>query len=337
MRLRIEAANTALSVVDGRIADASAAVDHVIRISRGMLRPGLINAHDHLHRNHYGRLGNPPYANAYAWAADIQSRHKAAIAEGRGLPRRQALLAGAWKNLMAGVTHVVHHDPWQEAFAHGFPLSVVHLACIDSLGMTPAFTAPADTPFALHLAEGVDAAAAEEVRALAARGLLNENLVAVHCVGADADGIARLRGSGGAMVWCPSSNRFLFGGTAPAALLAEGMDVLLGTDSLLTGEGDLLDELRVARSLGLMTDGRLLDAVGTMAARRLGITCGLSAGAEANLAVFTKPLLEATPADVVLVIAGGMLRVLDPALLPADLSHGCIVQRNGVERWISEG
>ena len=67
-------------------------------------------------------------------------------------------------------------------------------------------------PFAVHLAEGVDAAAAAEVRELARRGLVGPSL------------------------------------------LAPGVDVLLGSDSLLTGAGTLLDELRCARELGALSD-----------------------------------------------------------------------------------
>jgi len=125
--------------------------------------------------------------------------------------------------------------------------------------------------FGLHLAEGVDEAAADEVRAIAAKGLLTRDLIAVHGVGMDSDGIARFRASGAALVWCPSSNLFLFGRTAPAALLDDGIDVLLGSDSLLTGAGDLLDELACARAIGGLSDARLEGAVGVVAAARLGL------------------------------------------------------------------
>ena len=166
-RILIEARNRTLAVEDGTITEAEGAFDLVLRFPDGEVRPGLINAHDHLHRNHYGRLGTPPYADAYAWGRDIQRRHRREIAEGRALPRREALLAGAWKNLLAGVTTVVHHDLWE--------------------------------------------------------------------------------------------------------LLREGVDVLLGSDSLLSGAGDLLDELRIARGTGLVSDERLEGAVGAIAARRLGL------------------------------------------------------------------
>lgn len=342
MRFLVEGANAAVGVEDGRIVPPEGSFDHVLAVRGGELRPGLVNAHDHLHRNHYGRLGDPPYPNAYAWGRDIHERHALEIARGRRLSRRRALLRGAWKNLVAGVTTVVHHDRWEPDFDESFPLRVVRLRSAHSLGFEPDLGGAAEGagPFAVHLAEGTDAESADEVRELDRRGLLTANLLAVHVVGADPDGVARLRAAGAAVVWCPSSNLFLFGRTAPPGLLAPGTDVLLGSDSLLTGAGTLLDEIRVARTLGLVSDDRLLDAVGGTAARRLGIPePSLAPGEPADLAVFHRPVLEAGLADVALVVAGGVPRVLDPSLMPALRyrgGQGRLVEVEGVVRWVDQ-
>lgn len=336
-RLLIEARNRTVGLADGLIVEPEGAFDLVLRLPDGEVRPGLINAHDHLHRNHYGRLGAPPYPDAYAWARDIQQRHREAIARGRAKPRRQALLHGAWKNLFAGVTTVVHHDPWEPDFDDAFPLRVVKIAAGDSLGMTPDLPGiEQDTPFCIHLAEGVSGDAAREIRELHVRGLLGPNLLAVHGVGLDEAGIALFRNSGAALVWCPSSNLFLFGRTAPTPLLAEGVDVLLGSDSLLTGEGDLLDELRCARTTGLLDDTRLEAAVGEVAARRLGLApAGLDPGERADLVVLSRPVLEASAHDVQLVIAAGTVRVAAPQLdLDALACRGSLATLGDVTRWI---
>src|SRR5215469_1730386 len=104
MRLLIRARNREVAVEGDRIVEPHGGFDRVLDFPEADVAPGLINAHDHLHRNHYGRLGRPPYANAYAWAADIQAGDACRIAEGRALQRREALLEGAWKNLFCGVT-----------------------------------------------------------------------------------------------------------------------------------------------------------------------------------------------------------------------------------------
>lgn len=340
MRILIRTPARDVAIEGGTLVEPKGDFDVRLDFAEGDVRPGLINAHDHLHRNHYSRLGAPPYPDAYAWARDIQHRHRTLIAERHALPRREALLAGAWKNLFAGVTTVVHHDRWEAAFDRDFPLRVVPVASVDSLGMVPALAVPAAAPrFCIHLAEGVGAAAADEVAQLDRMGLLSPRLIAVHGVGIEGEALSRFRASGAALVWCPTSNLFLLGRTASRALLAEGLDVLLGSDSLLSGEGDLLDELQCARRLGLLSDARLVDAVGATAARRFGLPVpSLDPGAPADVIVTVRPLLEARAADVALVVVGGIPRVARLDLVPAlgALAKGGRIRRQGAaRRWTS--
>jgi cytosine/adenosine deaminase-related metal-dependent hydrolase len=337
-RLLIEARNRTLAVDGGVIVEPSGRHDVTLRFPDAELRPGLINAHDHLHRNHYGRLGFPPYPNAQAWGEDVQRRCRATIERGRALSRRQALLTGAWKNLFSGVTTVVHHDLWEADFEVDFPLRVARLDCPSSLELMPSRGNRPDRAFCLHLAEGTDHASARELHELMARGFLDHRLLAVHGVGMDQAGIALFRASGAALVWCPTSNLFLLGQTVSEEVLAEGVDVLLGSDSLVSGEGNLLDEIRAARRLGLLCDRRLEAAVGETAAQRLGLAePSLEPGTKADLVVLSRGLLEASAHDVELVIAGGVPRVAGPAA-GARLAEiglpGCLMAVGGVRRWV---
>src|SRR5688572_13690713 len=252
MRMLVHARNATIACDGGRICAPEGRFDLMLDCREADVRAGLVNAHEHLHRNHYGRLGKPPYGNALHWARDIQRRHRRRIASGRKLSRSDAYLAGAWKNLFAGVTSVVHHDAWDEELARAFPLRVIRVANDDSVALAPALGAGRGgaRPYALHLAEGTDEQAAGEIDTIARAGLLDRHLLAVHVVGPGEAGSERLRSSGAALVWCPSSNHFLFGRTAPECLFAGDNDVLLGSDSLLTGIGNLLDELRFARAVG---------------------------------------------------------------------------------------
>ena len=311
MRYRIETGSNAIGVADNRLSAPHGSYDMTLR-AEGELRPGLINAHDHLHRNHYPRLGSPTYPDAYAWGRDLHERFPDEIARARALPRRDALLFGALKNLLGGVTTAVHHDAWELDFEHDFPLDVVRLRTLHSPGfdreaVAAAAAAPrhADEPFAIHLAEGVNAAAADEIRLLDRLGLLHDRLIAVHAVGADDDGVQRLRSANASVAWCPTSNHFLFGRTCPPALL-DAVDVMLGTDALLTGAGTMLDELRAARSLGLLSDDRLEDAVGAVAARRLGLRRrALAPGDRASFVLLRRHLFACSTGDVALVIVNG--------------------------------
>ncbi|HUE79352.1 MAG TPA: amidohydrolase family protein [Sphingomicrobium sp.] len=338
MRCLVNARNRTIAVANGKIVRPAGRFDIVVDALDADIRPGLINAHDHLHRNHYGRLGEPPYRNAGHWAGDIQSRYRRRIAEGRRRSRREALLAGAWKNLFAGVTTVVHHDPWEADFDRHFPLQVVPVRSADSVHNADNLDRiDRGRPYCLHVAEGTDSGAAEEVHELYDRGLLTSQLIAVHGVGFDTGGIERFVASGAALVWCPTSNMFLFGKTAPQALLQSGVDVLLGSDSLLTGKGNLLDEIRFARAQGSLSDAQLEDAVGATPARRLGLPVpSLEIGADANLVLLEKPLLEAGTDDIALVMVDGLPRLAKPDLVPSlqqFAQDGEQITVGSVTRW----
>jgi cytosine/adenosine deaminase-related metal-dependent hydrolase len=192
----------------------------------------------------------------------------------------------------------------------------------------------------MHVAEGVDDVAADEIDVLAERGLLGGHLIAVHGVGIKEAGVDRFRASGAALVWCPTSNAFLFGRTAPDRLLADGVDVLLGSDSLLTGAGNLLDELGLARALGTISDERLEAAVGVVAARRLGLAPpSLAPGADADIVLLRRPLLEASAEHVDLVMVGGVPRVASRDLgsvLARHFRGGRSMTVAGVTQWVNE-
>ena len=340
MRMLVRARNRTVGIEAGRIVPDEGPFDLVLDCPEADMRPGLINAHDHLHRNHYGRLGGPTYPNAYIWARDIQSRYRRHIARRRAVARRGALLCGAWKNLFAGVTAIVHHDRWEPDFEAGFPVRVLRVANADSLGMAPQAEATGEAPFCIHVAEGIDDVAAAEVDGLAKRGLLGPRLIAVHGVGMRDAGIDRFRASGAAIVWCPTSNAFLFGRTAPDRLLADGVDVLLGSDSLLTGAGNLLDEIGAARARGALDDERLEAAIGNTAAGRFALQppC-LAPGADADIVLLRRPLLAASAEHVDLVIAGGVPRVARPELAGALAGHfrgGRAMTIAGVTRWTNQ-
>ena len=49
-------------------------------------------------------------------------------------------------------------------------------------------------------------------------------------------------------MWCPSSNQFLFETTADVRAFDDADRLALGSDSRLSGERDLLDEMKVAHA-----------------------------------------------------------------------------------------
>ncbi|MBW8882559.1 MAG: hypothetical protein JF615_14395, partial [Asticcacaulis sp.] len=93
--------------------------------------------------------------------------------------------------------------------------------------------------------------------------------------------------------------------------------------------------------LGLLDDQRLEAAVSTTAARRLGIAApSLDPGMPADLMVVAKPLLKARADDVLLVMAGGALRVVRPDVASSlgRLADSGRETRNGsLVRWTNAG
>src|SRR5262249_3998280 len=155
------------------------------------------------------------------------------------------------------------------------------------------------------------------------------NTVIVHGVAIDPAGFGRMAAAGAGLVWCPASNAFLFGRTAGIRPLAEadgGRDAIaLGSDSRLTGAGDLLDELRAARATGCAAPAELVAMVTTNAARllRLRYAGRFVVGGPADLIVVPRrgenapeSLLAARRRDVALVMVGGRPMIGEAAFAP---------------------
>jgi len=266
--------------------------DHIVM-------PALINAHEHLQVNGVPPLpGGTVFPNSYAWIEAFQAHFahpdvQAALA----VPKALRMRHGALKNLLAGTTCVVHHDPWHETLdADDFPVALLRGHGWSYAVGGPAFgppvresylATPADTPWIIHLAEGSDATARGELDALDAMGCLGSNSILVHGVGLGAEGMARVVARGAAVVWCPASNRNLLGTTLDPRPLAAAGRLALGSDSRLSGARDLLDELCGVRERDELDAASLLGLVTSDAARifRLKDRGTLDPGAHADFLV----------------------------------------------------
>jgi cytosine/adenosine deaminase-related metal-dependent hydrolase len=310
-----------------------------IDLSGHLILPGLINSHDHLEFNLFPRLGQGPHSNYVEWALAIHHPAASPIKEQLSIPKNLRLLWGGIKNLLSGVTTVSHHNRYRpNLFDTGFPVKVLQrYGWAHSTHFSPDFAAryadsPLPLPFLIHAGEGFCEMARGEIDCLDRAGMLSDRTVLVHGVALDSRLTELLLHHGTSLVWCPSSNLFTLGRTLRRETLQSGLPVALGTDSALTGEGDLIDELQIAHHLGIATPTQLFHMVTTNAARILRLTDGegeIRRGGVADLVVVSNR--NSSPEESLfgmrpeLVIVGGKIKLVSTRLadrLPDRLRFG---------------
>ena len=332
LRLVGEDERTRSLILDGALitavdegTDLPANSPRVLELGGALAFPGLVNSHDHLEFNLFRPTGHGPYVDYLAWAADVQQRHRREFERVLQVPPALRRRWGVLKNLLAGVTTVVHHgDPVSEPH----PLDVYgQCLCLHSVAFEKRWRFQLNFVrhphrVAIHAGEGIGAACHREIDRLLRWNLTRRPLIAIHGVAMSPSQAARFK----ALVWCPDSNRFLLGRSADVGELKRQTAILFGTDATLSADWNLWNHLRLARELGGLEDGELFEALTVAAAGvwGLGSSGKLKAGATADLVVAKgKPELSGwdaffalEPQDLLLVLKRGMPVLLDAALQP---------------------
>jgi len=181
------------------------------------------------------------------------------------------------------------------------------------------------------------------IKRLARAGVLNERVVAAHCVKVDEEEIELLARHGVAVAHCPRSNALLGCGVAPLAeLRTAGLRVGVGTDGVSSVPShDFFEELRVVVSAtrarteraDALSATEALELATIGGARALGIdgeTGSLVAGKRADLAVlslFDSPYLPWEDPAAAVVYGGAPERVV------ATLVDGRTRYERGGSEW----
>jgi cytosine/adenosine deaminase-related metal-dependent hydrolase len=253
-----------IDVADGQIAAMSTGCtdsDEDIKLPGAVCCAALINAHEHLKYSWPKRIApDAPIADSYEWLPKLYREAEREFL--RFIDLEDLYWLGAYKNILSGVSTVANHARrLPEDFVAQFPIRIL-TDFARELFVRPdararrigfgvekeiALAKSENVPFVVHIAEGLNLSTSTELELLRQLGGLFDGTVLVHGVNlstADIEKIAKNRAS---LVWCPASNDFLFGQTAPIKhLLEKEVNVALGTDSSSTGSPDLAHEMRIA-------------------------------------------------------------------------------------------
>jgi cytosine/adenosine deaminase-related metal-dependent hydrolase len=320
--------------------------EHVGNFQNHFIYPGLINAHDHLEMNLYPKLGTPPYNNYVEWAKDIYHPSRSPLREIEKVDIQTRLLWGGLKNLIAGATTVIHHNPWHPLFRkREFPVNVVKTFWAHSLAFEKELIKKAprqkDAPFVIHAGEGIDQFAFSEIPALDSLGLLKENTVLIHAIALNDQYIEILSNNHTSVVWCPSSNEFMFNQTAPAQKLKDKVKVALGSDSTLTGAPTLLHEMKSAFNTKMVSTKDIYEMVSNIPSHIFKLPYPrISPGYPANLFIapikhedYFENVLNIQPADISLVLTNGIPRVKNAENDDRWLSLRYSVKVQGISKY----
>jgi cytosine/adenosine deaminase-related metal-dependent hydrolase len=282
--------------------------------------PGLINSHDHLEFNCFPQLGSGRYDSYIDWAMEIQKEHKNKVNEVLEIPKDLRVEWGIYKNLIAGVTTVVHHG----YFNHTDPLInvVTNVQNLHSVGFEKYWKLKLNNPLQLnrlcviHAGEGMTKDAGFEIDQLIRNNFLKRDMVAVHAVAMKPQQSRKFR----AVIWCPDSNNFLFQKTADVAGLKGNTSLCFGTDSTLSAGWNYRDHLRLARKYDT-SDRELFDMATVTPAKLWKLNCGeLSENKNADIVICRSAnnsldsFYGSDPFDILMVIQKGKIRLFDESL-----------------------
>ena len=287
--------------------------------------PGLTNSHEHLDFNLFPQIANKTYANYREWGNDIHQNNKPAINEVLQIPQNLRTKWGVYKNLLNGFTSVVNHG---DQLAIEDPFIDVHqqYTSLHSVGFEKNWKwklnrpGKQNKPYAMHIGEGTDKLASEEIDELIYWNLFNKPLVGIHGVAMKPSQATAFK----ALVWCAASNYFLLDHTADIKALKQATSILFGSDSTLTAGWNIWDQIRTARNAGMLSDEELFESLTANAAAIWGWKNNgyLKDGYSADIVVAQKKaggdnlnaFYAIQPEDILLIVQKGKICLYDSLL-----------------------
>jgi len=301
--------------------------ENIIEFENAIAFPGLINSHDHIDFNLFPQLGNRIYNNYVEWGDDIHEKDKATINSILAIPKELRTQWGIYKNLLGGVTTVINHGEKLDipnsiitVFQNSYSLHSVKLEKGWKYQLNSPFAKK--YPFSMHVGEGTDADSHDEIDEVIRWNKLKRKIVGIHGVAMDEKQAAAFH----ALIWCPDSNFFLLGATAVINKLKLQTNILFGTDSTVSANWNIWQQLRTARETKLLTDTELISAISTEPAAiwKLNNTGAIKESNYADIVIAKEKINTDTvnaffainPEDILLILHKGYIAFFDESLLP---------------------
>ena len=238
----------------------------------GIIFPGLINAHDHIHYNLAGIWNAPKkYTDRYQWPSDRSLRADVKYAKYITQDRKyfgiqaEAIKYAEVKQLISGTTAVQGSPNGSKKFCD---------ILVRNMDVSPNFGFKRMSPYVrdvtkvdddkirrwldkmnegkldalfFHIAEGTDDIARNEFDFLVEHGLGRKETIIIHGTALDEEQIRYMADHNMSVIWSPTSNLLLYGETADIPTYYQyGVNICLGTDWSPSGGKNLLDELKIA-------------------------------------------------------------------------------------------
>ncbi len=313
--------------------------------------PGLINSHDHLEFNLFPLLKSRVYSNYIEWAKSLEEEFLDKIRIVQQIPSSVRVQYGIYKNLINGVTSVVHHGNLYPEFENSLidvvssSFKTIHSLRFHNKWHLDLWQSYFNCkPVVIHLGEGVDVIARKEISTYIKYNFFKKRTIAVHGIGMDAEQVKKMQ----ALVWCPVSNYELYNKTACIEVLKHNTSILFGTDSTLTATWNIWEHLRFARKQKMLSDTELYDSFTSLPARvwNLRNTGEIKESKLANLVIlrshlkdsFWDNLYASNPHDILLVLRRGQILLFDEDLVSQvsmlAIDKFSIIQVGGRKKYI---
>ncbi len=299
--------------------------DLLIEFENVIAFPGLINSHDHLEFNLFPKLGNKKYKDYIEWGEDIHQANKDVIDAVQKIPFELRYEYGIYKNLISGITTVVNHG---RNIEYNNELINIHsyYTFLHSVELEKKWKLKLNNifnrlPVLVHIGEGTNDKSHNEIDKLIKWNYAKKSLIGIHAIMMDEKQAESFK----AIVWCPDSNYFLYGSTCAADKLKNKTTILFGSDSNVSADWNIWDQLRFARKLKLLDDYELYNSINSSPAEtwNLKLSGFIKKGFKANIVIVKNQNKEndfdsffnLNPEYILLIIKDGKIVLFDSILL----------------------